>query len=458
MGMRRSMAAAGLALLVAAGASGQQPLVLEEALSRAERQAYGNRIAAGQADAAAAQRTAALRGILPTVRLESGFMRTTDPIGAFGTTLRQRQITQADFDPSRLNFPGETDNWMGAVVVEQPLLNADAHLGRAAASRAGDAAAAQAAWARSGTRLEVFRAYWGAVLAAEKVVTLEAAYRAAQKHVTQAEAMHREGLVTKSDALLASVKAGELEGQLVEAQGDAQLALRGLALLLGEPAASFAVPATLPGAETVRRLLAAELPAADLAARGDVRAASAGARAASLDLQRARSLHLPRLNAFARYDWNSSSAPYRGDENWSLGVMASWTLFGGASEWAEKQAAGGRAASARAGLEAAQAQASLDVERADNARRVALVRLDVAERGAAQSAEAHRIVSRRYEGGLATVIELLDAAAMETGSALALSHARYTGIMAEAEGRRARGQDPASVAGALTTGIAGMIR
>ena len=186
--------------------------------------------------------------------------------------------------------------------------------------------------------------------------------------------------------------------------------------------------------------------------------ANAGARAASLDLRRAQSLHLPRLNAFARYDWNSASAPYRGDENWSLGVMATWTVFGGAGEWAEKQAAGGRAASARAGLEAARAQAELDVERADNARRVALVRLDVAERGAAQSAEAHRIVSRRYEGGLATVIELLDAAALETGSALALSHARYTGIMAEAEGRRARGQDPALVAGSLTTGIAGMIR
>lgn len=459
--MRRSWTVA----LVLAGivgthdvASGQEPLTLEGALARAERGAYGNRIAAGQAAAAQAQEVAALRGVLPTIRVESGWLRTTDPIGAFGTALRQRRIAQQDFDPARLNHPDAVSNYVGSLVLEQPLLNADAHLGRAAASRAGDAAEAQAAWARSGTRLEVIRAYYGAALAAEKVVTLEAAYRAAQKHVAAAEAMERQGVVTKSDALLARVKAGELEGQLVEARGDARMALRGLAVLLGEPEAALAVPAALPDAGVVRRLLATESGAAQVTARGDVRAASAGARAASLDLQRARSLHLPRLNAFARYDWNSASSPYSGDENWSVGVMASWTVFGGASEWAEKQAAGGRAQSARAGLDAARAQAELEVARAENAREVALVRLDVAERGAAQSAEAHRIVARRYAGGLASVIELLDAAAMETAGTLALTHARYTGIVTEAERRRARGEDPAAVAGALTNEIAGMIR
>src|SRR3990170_7302441 len=98
-------------LLWGAPAAGQV-LSLPEALARAERGAYGNRIADGQAMVARSQGTAALRGIPPTVRLETGFVRTTDPIGAFGTALRQRRISQADFDPARLNYPAGTDNYV----------------------------------------------------------------------------------------------------------------------------------------------------------------------------------------------------------------------------------------------------------------------------------------------------------------------------------------------------------
>jgi outer membrane protein TolC len=434
-----------------------QVLSLPDALARAEEFAYGNRIAAGQASLARSQGRAALRGILPTVRLEAGFVRTTDPIGAFGTALRQRRISQADLDPGRLNYPADTDNYLGSLVVEQPLLNADAHLGRVAAGRAAAAAEAQAAWTRSGTRLDVLRAYYGAVLAAEQERTLAAAHRAAEQHVAAAEAMERQGLVTKSDALLARVKAGEIEAELLSARGEAALAGRSLAVLLGTPEDSaLELPAALPGTAAVRRLLSADLPLEGVAARADVRAAEQGLGAARLDVRRAQSLHLPRLNAFARYDWNSAATPFAGDENWTVGVMASWTVFGGASEWAERQAAGGRAATARAQAEAAVAQASLEVARTENARRTALLRLDVMERGAQQGAEAHRIVSRRYQGGLASVVELLEAAAVETQSALALSHARYTGIVVEGERRRAAGQDPAGFAPIVESEIAGI--
>ena len=81
------------------------------------------------------------------MRFDAGFVRTTDPIGAFGTTLRQRTITQQDFDPRLLNYPAATNNYTGAMVLEQPLFNADALVGRRAATHAGDAARASADWA-----------------------------------------------------------------------------------------------------------------------------------------------------------------------------------------------------------------------------------------------------------------------------------------------------------------------
>lgn len=441
----RFLAAALIAAGLPAAGAAQTPLRLDQALQRADEAAYANRIAAAQADAQEAQTLATYRGVLPSLRVETGWMRTTDPIGAFGTNLRQRTITQADFDPARLNHPAPINNWGGALILEQPLFNADAHLGRTAAARAASAADATVAWTRAETRLEVVRAYYGAVLAAEKVATLEAAARAAGAHVRQAESMVEAGFATKSDALLAQVKAGEVEAELVSARGDAELARRGLALLLGSPDdLGFELPARLPATDAVKALAAEDLPEG-ARSRGDVEAARMGLSAARADATRAKSLYVPRINAFARLDWNSDARPYAGEENWTAGVMLSWSPFAGASQIAEIRGAEGRARAARAGTEAAEAKARLEVEQTETKRSVAQARLEIAERATRQSVEAHRIVARKYDGGLATVVELLDAAAVETQSGLALSAAVYDAIVAEGERRHAAGLDVAAL-------------
>jgi outer membrane protein TolC len=119
--------------------------------------------------------------------------------------------------------------------------------------------------------------------------------------------------------------------------------------------------------------------------------------------------------------------------------MLSWSPFAGASELAEVRAAGGRKASATAMAEAARAQANLDLQRASEAQAVALARLEIAERAVTQAREAHRIVSKKYDGGLASVTELFDAAAIETASDLGYSAARYDALIAAAERWRAKG-------------------
>ena len=77
---------------------------------------------------------------------------------------------------------------------------------------------------------------------------------------------------------------------------------------------------------------------------------------------------------------------------------------------------------------------------------MALQRLDLAKAAAEQSREAHRLVDKRYAGGLATVAELLAAETASTGSALAYAAARYALIDALASHRRAIGADPADLA------------
>ena len=443
-----AIAVIGLVQRTASDAGAQ--LSLRDAFAEAARAGYGNRIAGGNAAAQRAQALAPLEGILPNVRVEAGFLRTTDPTAVFGTTLRQRGVTQASFDPARLNYPGAAGNYQTGIVLEQPLLNADAWTGRRAAVRAADATRAAEQWTQLSTRVDVVRAYYGAVLATERVEALRAAARAAHAHVAQAEAMVRQGLATKSDALLASVRAGDVDAQLAEAEGAANTTRRQLAVLLGRSGDGLPndlVQARhLPPTGRIRAEVSADTIARMPEPRADVRSATDALAAARADALRAKTSLVPRLNGFARYDWNSASSLYAGDRNWTVGVMASWTPFGGAAEIADVGATAGRAQVAEAQAEAARANAQLEIEQTRTALAVALTRLDIAEQAVAQSAEAHRIVGRKYGGGLAGVVELLDAQAAETQSVLALSQARWSAIVVAAERRRALGLDPASLA------------
>jgi outer membrane protein TolC len=428
--------------------AGQSPLSLAEALDRADRAGYANRIAAGETRAQDGQALAPFRGILPTVRLESGYVRTTDPLSAFGFTLRQRRVTPAAFAPTSLNDPRAIGNLTGGLILEQPLFNADAWAGRRATANAAAARRAAERWTRSTTSVEVVRAYWGAVLATEQVRALEAASRSAQSHVRQAEALVRQGMATGSDALLASVKAGEVEVQLLNAGNQAAAARRGLATLMGAPSdTGFVLPEALPGPESIGPA-ASELTAdsGSLATRSDVEAARHARVAAEADATRAKALFLPRLNGFGRLDWNDPDTPFGGRSAWTLGVMLSWSPFAGASEMAELRAAGGRRESAQARADAAVAEAGLDLARARDALATAVARLAIAERSVAQAHEAHRIVGRKYDGGLTTITELFDAAAVETASVLGYASARYDALVAIADLRRAAGLDVGSAA------------
>jgi outer membrane protein TolC len=433
-----------LGLAAPAGLAAQQ-LTLADALARAETTGYANRGARAQASAEQARAFGALQGMLPTLRVEGGWVRTTDPLGAFGSLLRQRAVTPAAFEPAALNDPAARSNWSAGLVAEVPLFNADAWAARSAARAGARAAAASADWTGATTRLQVVQSYYGARLASEVVLTLEVAEAMAAAHVHEANSRLEQGMVTRSDLLLAQLRAGEIRAQLIGARAQAGLARRQLALVLGVPTdTAFALPDSLPSAERIRGV-AEVLSHGALAGRADVESAKAAAEAAGRDVLRATGRFLPRLSAFARYDWNDPTTPFHGQRSWTIGVMASWTLFGGFSEIGDVRGARARATAARAMAEAAQGQAALEVSTRESDVTVALARLAIAEQAVDQAREAHRIVARQYTGGLAGITDLLGAQAAETQTRLGLAQARVALITALAARQLARGSDPAAL-------------
>ena len=433
-------------MVLAAPPLAAQQLTLAGALARAETTAYANRTATSGVAAERARTLGTLQGIVPTVRVESGVATTTDPLGAFAFALRQRTVTAAAFSPAAINDPSARSNWSAAVVAEMPLLNADAWAGRNAALAGSRATAAGADWTRVQTRLQVVQAYYSARLASELVLTIGAAAATAEARVHEVRARHEQGLVTRSDLLLAQLRAGEIDAQLIGARAEVQLTRQELARVLGTPRDTvFSLPDSLPSPEHIR-VLAGVLAAAPFRCPADVAAAQATSDAAARDLMRATTRLLPRLNSFARYDWNDHAAPFRGNGSWTLGVLATWTPFSGFAEVSDMRGAHARASAANTMLEAVEAEAALRRAASERAVTVALARLAIAEQAVDQGSEAHRLVARQYAGGLAGITELLGAQAIETQTRLGLAQARVALIIAITARQLARGSDPAAIA------------
>lgn len=435
-----------LAVLLPAAAlpaAAQEPLSLRDALARADSMAFANRIAAAQVARAGADREASLAGVIPAARLEAGYTRSNDPLVAFGFQLRQRTVTPASFDPALLNNPPATGDFQAGLAAEVPLINLDAWAGRAAASRAADAEAARAAWTRTSVQVQVTEAWARAVVAAERVRMLEAAQTSAASHVREADRLAQQGLVTRSDVLLASVEQGEVETQLESARGDREVALRHLALVIGTPGdTALRVPDSLPSPA------ARPAPPPDTT-RSDVLAARLSLEAADAGATRAGRAMLPRLNGFGRYDWHDPNTPFGGRGMWTAGVQLSWSPFTNPHDVAARSAARADAAAARQAMALAEATAALEVVEARIRAQVAERALEIAERAVAQSVEAHRVVARKYAGGLVTISELLDAAALETATRLRLSQARLDLVMTQGRLRHASGVDLTALADAL---------
>src|ERR1035438_4890967 len=104
----------GLSLLLCIGglaAMAQDPLTLRQAIDEALRQ--NPQAAIARADLSDAKAAAAMARTqrLPQLNFTEDISRGNDSVYAFGTRLRQRQFTQADFALNALNFPQPIGNF-----------------------------------------------------------------------------------------------------------------------------------------------------------------------------------------------------------------------------------------------------------------------------------------------------------------------------------------------------------
>lgn len=436
VGLRR--VAAALTLSLALSGAGAQTLEFKQCVDLALAQYPDLAVSRSQIEQAEAGLRQAEAGRLPRVTLSLTATHTNDPLGAFGLKLGQERIGASDFVPATLNDPKSINNLNTRVELLWPVYTGgqvqnyvEQSRALVRAAQAGDVAA------RQQLVQQVLVAYQGVHLARAHVQVAEDALAAAEEYVRITERMHQQGLAVKSDVLSARVHREDARVRLAGAKNGVSAALDRLRLLMGK---SLDEPVDV-GAPVMPRMLAgseAELRRQAMDNHATLKALQERMEAAAAQVEAARAGSRPQINLMLRQDWNDHG----------LGLDATSTTFAGVLSWTAFDGGGTRAGVDRAEALRQELAAHLRQTRDGIALQVAEARrraLEAEERIAArelaaqQAEEARRLVQRRYENGVATLVELLTAQAQVDRARADLAAARHELAVQRAELQRAVG-------------------
>jgi outer membrane protein TolC len=459
--MHRSLKKCGLrrltlaVLLVSmAGVAQAETLAFRACVERALAQNPDMEVSRAQMDQAAAAVRQAEAGWMPRLNLSVTGTYSNDALNVFGMKLNQRQATFGDFGfgqfdasnpqilniaPNDLNYPGATGNVNPRIELLVPVYNGglvESYVQQARsqvrAAQEGDAAARQA------LVKQVAGAYQGIHAARAFVTVGEQAQTAAAAYVRTAEKMQAQGAALKSDVLLAQVHLDDVNVQLAQAKNAEAMAQDQLHLLIGLP---LDVPLEV-GASIVLSAPAGAGPEWQeqaLAHNPELNAVRQQLTGLQSGVDAARAASAPQLNLMARQDWNTANFSEVAN-SYTVGGVLSWNAFDGGANAAGVDRA--QASQIEMSARVRKAEDGLRLQVRDTARKVRELddRLLARERALSQSQEAVRLMKKRYENGLATMVELLGAQVQQDKANADLISARYEQVMQRAEFMRLLGQ------------------
>ncbi len=403
--------------LVGGGVRSAEPWTLERALERAFAANPDARLAQHRIAAAEAGVEQANAAFWPHLQLQSSYLRSDNPMIAFGSILNQRAYS------SGLNFNDVPDmddlNARGLVTV--PLYSGGRMKAGRAAAQAGTEAARQDQQAvRNALGYEVARAFHTVLKARQFIRAAKAAVNAFENNLAIARRRLEGGALLKTGVLDIEVRLAQAREDLVCAENAEALAQRALRNLLGIEDGEFAVADAAP---------AASVPGSgNVSGRAEVAAVRQRVRAAEEQLRSAKGGYLPRLSAFGSVDYDYGSRYNSDGKSYTAGALAQWDLWDGRLTRAKVREAAANLESMREEERKLRLALDLEVEQARLELKAASQRLEVTAQAVAQAAESADLTRSRFEQGLALSTQLIDA---ET----ALVAARIRRAQAEADQR-----------------------
>lgn len=252
---------------------------------------------------------------------------------------------------------------------------------------------------------QVITAYINILIAEENLKVRQDAVHTIQKHAERAEGMLKQGLIAPHDKLRADVALSEAKRNLFEAEEKLKIAKIALSSLLEtdeikELAESIEYKSIDKGIDYFIQTAKESNPL--------LQQIRYGAKALEAKSKVVRADYFPTIYGFGMYDVFDH---YRSaiDPKWAVGIGASFTIFNGMRRTNDYQAAVAEYESIGAMAKEVERKIELGVRNYFMELKLAESSYNMLETAAEQARENLRLNEKRYETGLGTSIEVLDA-------------------------------------------------
>ncbi|HKS96023.1 MAG TPA: TolC family protein [Terriglobia bacterium] len=399
----------------AAAGQGQTPSPPEEfTLPQAVELALKNNPALQAADSyAEAVRHAvasAKAGYYPRVDFSEGFTRSNNPVFVFSSLLTQRRFAAQDIALGSLNFPLPLDNFRTQFTAGVPLYDAGQTARRVHDARFNSQEAEESVKrTRQEVIYQVIISYLNQILAGESVSVAEESVKSTEEDLARARARQEQGQALLSDVLSAEVQLAQAKAELIRARNGAAMAQSTLAVAMGLAEDTPVQARGHLNEVTFESGTLAEQQQRALALRPDYQQALLGKDKAANATAGARAQFLPTVNLFSSWEQDNESFAARGGNNWTAGATLNFTLFDGGARRAQLAESHARERQAEALRAQIAEDIRLQVHKAYLNLTGALDRVDVSRQSASQAQESLSILRNRYEAGLATITDVLNA-------------------------------------------------
>lgn len=341
---------------------------------------------------------------LPNITASYTGISTTNPLMAFGSKLNQGILTQADFNPTLLNKPTQTQNFATIIKVEQPLFNLDGVYQRKAAKSKMEAMSLQTQRTKDYLAFEVENAYMQLQLAYKAVDVLEKALEAANANQKLAENSFKQGYLQRADVLNVEVRVTEVKNQLQQAKSNVQNASNYVSFLMNDETYVQYKPSDDLNVTVVS---VAEVSISEN--RSDIKAMQLSTDAYQDRNKADKMTFLPRLNAFASYEMYDNTFFQADASGYLVGAQLSWDIFNGSKRFGKVQKS--KAEFEKSKFEYAQyvSKSKLELNKAKRMLMDAENKLNLSKLALTQSEESLRIRTNRFKEGLEKTTDLLAA-------------------------------------------------
>lgn len=232
-----------------------------------------------------------------------------------------------------------------------------------------------------------------------------------QAHLDNVIAQYNVGIVARADVLRSEVELANAKQDLISAENGYDVAEATLNNIIGTPLST-----TLVLKDTLQYVPYDNDMAYCLAYseehRPELKQAEYGVDAAEAALVVARSGHMPKISASAGNYWGGTAeSNWPGDDNdhWSVGVTASMNIFDSGVTWSKIHAAQENLAKAKETQRQVKDAVELEVRTDYLGMREAEKRISTTQVAVAQAEEDYHIAVVRYQAGVGTNIDVMDA-------------------------------------------------